>query len=60
MTIDVFIFSLKRKNPLSSPCCREGVRFSFQNLFKAKEVSVSHANWLKLTLLTEPKKVLQV
>jgi hypothetical protein len=30
------------------------VRFSFPNLFKAKDVSDSHADWPKVALLAEP------
>jgi predicted metal-dependent hydrolase len=46
MTIDEVIFCSKRKKPLGEPPRRRGVRFVFPKLFKAKEASVSHANWL--------------
>jgi predicted metal-dependent hydrolase len=46
MTIDEVIYWSKRKKPLGEPPRRRGVRFVFPKLFKAKEASVSHANWL--------------
>jgi len=36
------------------------LRFSLPNLFKAKDVSDSHADWPKVALLAEPFLVFQV
>jgi len=50
MAIDVRFFSWKRKNPLGGATCRCFVRWLIPNLFKAKELSVSHADWPKSSL----------